>query len=352
MSVQPERILMLRKELLIILLVSFCSVFSKATNIKGRIEIDESWEPIIYLSLINSFDDLNTASYDFLIYEAEIDSLGFFEIRDLKIPKDERIYRLHICKKGDPVSTIIIGGKDENFVHFIMKNNDSINLRINADFPAFQNSIIKGHSANQSLRELFKLRKNLHSPPKLPSVQNRQFIRDQVLEDYYTMADTSSHTIIQLITMYFVNESFASSDQIDLMEKIHAKTLASDTSSPYYEAFLNELTYIKYQTNTSSKNKFYWLLLIVVSLILIGMLVLRQFSKKKQPPGFKNDYSELISQLSVQEKRVLDLLKESKSNKEISQELHIEVSTVKSHLNKIYSRLGVTNRKEIINSEW
>ncbi|MCP4180496.1 MAG: hypothetical protein GY756_22265, partial [bacterium] len=141
---------MLRKELLIVLFVSFCYVYSNATNIKGRIEIDVSWEPLIYLSVINSFDVLNTASYDFLIYQAELDSRGYFEILDLDIPKDERIYRLHICKKGDPVSTIIIGGKDENFIHFIMKNNDNINIKINVDSPAFQNSIIKGHPANNS----------------------------------------------------------------------------------------------------------------------------------------------------------------------------------------------------------
>jgi DNA-binding NarL/FixJ family response regulator len=46
------------------------------------------------------------------------------------------------------------------------------------------------------------------------------------------------------------------------------------------------------------------------------------------------------------------LLKKGRSNKEIAQELHIEVSTVKSHLNKIYSRLGVKSRKEIVNTEW
>jgi len=55
--------------------------------------------------------------------------------------------------------------------------------------------------------------------------------------------------------------------------------------------------------------------------------------------------------LSNQEKKVFNLLKKGKSNKEISSELHIEVSTVKSHLNKIYSRLGVKSRKEIIDKE-
>ncbi len=42
----------------------------------------------------------------------------------------------------------------KKYIFFIMKNNDSINIRINSDFPAFQNSIVEGHSANRSLRKL------------------------------------------------------------------------------------------------------------------------------------------------------------------------------------------------------
>lgn len=350
MPIQTEKILMIKRFLCVICFLGLSPAFSKTTNIKGQLEIDNSWETLIYLSVVNSFDDLNTTSYDFLIAQAEIDRQGYFEINNLEIPKDDRIYRLHICKKGDPVSTIIIGGKDENFIHFIMKNGDSIQVEMNTKTPAFQYCIVKGHPANESLRALFQLRKDLNSPPELPSAQSRQFLREQVLEHYSTIADTSSHAIIQLITMYFINESFASSDRLALMEKIKAKTQASDTSSPYYKAFTDELTFMKYQKKTSSKNKYIWFISIAVLLIIIGIIVIELLAKKKPSIRIENDSSKLIEQLSIQERRVHNLLKEGKSNKEISQELHIEVSTVKSHLNKIYSRLGVKTRKEIINS--
>lgn len=92
-----------------------------------------------------------------------------------------------------------------------------------------------------------------------------------------------------------------------------------------------------------------WYLMIVIVLVIAIVVILFQRSgKTKKLAGATVD----LSQLSVQEKRVLDLLKEEKSNKEIAQELHIEVSTVKSHLNKIYSRLGVKSRKEILHREW
>lgn len=54
------------------------------------------------------------------------------------------------------------------------------------------------------------------------------------------------------------------------------------------------------------------------------------------------------SNLSIWERRIFQMISKEKSNKEISEELHIEVSTVKSHVSSIYSKLGVRSRKELI----
>ena len=52
--------------------------------------------------------------------------------------------------------------------------------------------------------------------------------------------------------------------------------------------------------------------------------------------------------LTVQERKVFDLLKEGRSNKEIAEEFSVSVSTVKSHVNNIFSKLGVKSRREIM----
>ncbi|CAN0606043.1 unnamed protein product, partial [Ectocarpus sp. 12 AP-2014] len=59
--------------------------------------------------------------------------------------------------------------------------------------------------------------------------------------------------------------------------------------------------------------------------------------------------SKLLKSLSIQERKIYSLLKEGKSNKEISEEYNIGVSTVKSHVSSIYTKLSVKSRKEIIN---
>jgi len=50
----------------------------------------------------------------------------------------------------------------------------------------------------------------------------------------------------------------------------------------------------------------------------------------------------------VQERKVYALLREGYSNKEIAGDLAVSVSTVKTHVNNIFSKLGVTSRKEIL----
>jgi DNA-binding CsgD family transcriptional regulator len=55
---------------------------------------------------------------------------------------------------------------------------------------------------------------------------------------------------------------------------------------------------------------------------------------------------DLLAVLTSKEVLVLRLLAESKTNKEIAAELYIELSTVKTHVNNIYGKLSVSNRKE------
>lgn len=56
-----------------------------------------------------------------------------------------------------------------------------------------------------------------------------------------------------------------------------------------------------------------------------------------------------VQLLSIRERELCKLLLEGQSNKEIADNLFITEGTVKSHLNKIFKKLGTTNRVEVIN---
>jgi LuxR family maltose regulon positive regulatory protein len=57
----------------------------------------------------------------------------------------------------------------------------------------------------------------------------------------------------------------------------------------------------------------------------------------------------LVEPLTEREIEVLRLVAAGLSNPEISEELYIAVSTVKSHINHIYGKLAVENRVQAIN---
>ena len=57
----------------------------------------------------------------------------------------------------------------------------------------------------------------------------------------------------------------------------------------------------------------------------------------------------LVNPLSEREYDVFKQIFSQKTNSEIAEELYVSINTVKTHLKNLYSKLGVTNRKEALN---
>jgi ATP/maltotriose-dependent transcriptional regulator MalT len=64
--------------------------------------------------------------------------------------------------------------------------------------------------------------------------------------------------------------------------------------------------------------------------------------------GEKSKYEDILEPLSERELDILHLIATGRSNKEIADLLVIAVSTVKSHINNVYSKLGVRNRIQAV----
>ncbi len=59
-----------------------------------------------------------------------------------------------------------------------------------------------------------------------------------------------------------------------------------------------------------------------------------------------NLFIDRLNLLTNRQREIFDLISEGKSNKEIINKLFIELSTLKTHINKIYKTLEISNRKE------
>ena len=92
-------------------------------------------------------------------------------------------------------------------------------------------------------------------------------------------------------------------------------------------------------------------MLIVIALVWI-QIEKNKTSKliahiKNEIESNKPNAESQIEALSVRQKQVFDLIINGKSNKEIMNELSIELSTLKTHINKLYKTMGIDSRKQL-----
>lgn len=80
----------------------------------------------------------------------------------------------------------------------------------------------------------------------------------------------------------------------------------------------------------------------VCTLIFTGVLLTKGKNTLLTP---KNT----VSNLTEREFEIATLILKGKKNREISAFLFVELSTVKTHINNIYKKLGVKNREELFN---
>jgi DNA-binding CsgD family transcriptional regulator len=84
---------------------------------------------------------------------------------------------------------------------------------------------------------------------------------------------------------------------------------------------------------------------IFLLLIVIVWFFVTQKKNSRNSNGNESQLN-LYDSLTSKQQEILQLLGEGKTNKEIAQELFVELSTVKTHINNIYRQLNVGTRKE------
>lgn len=299
-------------------------------HISGRISVDDSWEPILYISHIPTFEEMYYMSNKMIIAKTGIDSLGYFEFNITFLPKVENLYRLHIVKKGDTPATLIIGGKDENHMFLVLNRFTNLHLNTNSSSSPFKKIVFENSSQNNSFQNISNLVYKADSIASESSASKRALIEKQLYSDLLSIADTSSNFLVSLYAIYKSKFESNYSENLDYYNSYVKKW--KNKNNPYYNSFVKQLPI---QNNQR----------VIIAVILSSVLVVIGYFLGKKSI-YKN---RKIKKLSIQERRVYELLLQGASNQEIADRLSIGLSTTKSHVSSIYSKLNVKSRKEIIN---
>jgi DNA-binding CsgD family transcriptional regulator len=320
----------------LILLVSlFNQNLNSQPEIKGNLVIDTSiWAPVAYLSLIPDFDNLYTISNELIIDKAIIDGTGSFTFNTQFLPKEDVLIRFHVSKKGDLPASLIIGGKDENHFFFIANRNSIITIKDTSNSDFVKDIVLEGYLPNHTLQNIDRIANYLDTASFNGPLIKTELIRSAIFEKLRSIADTCSNPLVSLYALYkskydrnySINQQFYKNF---LFKWRHQK-------DSYFLEFRKKLP----SSWTSRINFSIFLGLLSLTIGFLLCLAYIKLFKKKQ---------NLLQDLSVQERKIFALLLEGKSNKEISEILLIGLSTVKSHVNNIYSKLEINSRKDLMN---
>lgn len=88
----------------------------------------------------------------------------------------------------------------------------------------------------------------------------------------------------------------------------------------------------------------YYMAAVVLAALFTGVIIAR----RRHPAPVSEPGNNLFDQLTNKEMQIFLLMADGKTNKEIAAANFVEISTIKTHINHIYAKLQVNNRKEAL----
>ena len=328
----------------------FCQSTYGQYKISGYLITDKP-NKAVYLSVLR-FDEQNHMSEKQIITSVTTDSLGYFEIKGNLLSEQNQYYRIYsnISENSlDFVNTL----KRRNYHNFIFSNKDTIFFPKNNNAIWFNNAENTNHT-DKELRKMIAFENGLKN--EFNNTQNAEVLNETqkiFLNKYKKYCNDSIESPLVSLLAYsrIKNEIGKLDDDYNKSPKFYNKVLSklktNYGNSSYYLQFREEimsLTHEKLKRKYVFQRNFnYFLLFILTILILLFIKVLKLNKLLK-----KQHLSETILNLTEQERKITDLILEGKTNKEIALSLFISLSTVKTHLTKIYAKLKVANRQQVI----
>ncbi|WP_245946327.1 helix-turn-helix transcriptional regulator [Marinirhabdus gelatinilytica] len=310
----------------------------------------------VYLSMIEDYRKLSGVYHEQIIAKVKPDSLGNFSFAGTNLPDENKMYRIHAdtCKETDQNLSHITGHcKNSEEIVFVANNTTTLAL----PFSFEQEMFCKVVSNNEKAKTFLKI-DSLKNDMRFAFSNYRSEANRKVnTEKWFSILQNYGEQLQEPLAELYIY-SFLS----DRRSILHSYYLADLKQNPYYDNLLERLQESYPDTqytrqyeaelksdrfliseNEPEKSLPWWAYALggVCLLSIVGNFYF--FGKARKQKAM----AEGKATLTQQENNVLELILQQKSNKEIATELFVSVSTVKTHINSIYKKLGVSSRNEV-----
>lgn len=338
-------------QVVFIVLCLLVSISGKAQFLfEGQVDAAD-WNGQAYLSEISDYRKLEGVFNEQLIQRVEIDSFGVFRFIGDDLPTQNRLYRIHVdrCASYEQEVNHFTGNCEHSKAMIIIANNrDTITMPQGFEQEIFCQAISTNEATNAILKVDSLMEAMKYDFVGLRSETATDKLLNQWFDRFYELGESSDPLVGVYIyskltdrsTIFYdhYKQNITGTDYFNnLANRLESKYADLPLTRQYQQEFQADIFSFESTADNEGGNGFLYAGLISSLLLIIAIY----WYGRKRPGKVKH------GNLTEQEKRVYDLIKAGKTNKEIAAELFISHSTVKSHVNNIYRKLGVTSREEI-----
>lgn len=307
-----------------------------------------------YLCIVDDYNKRALFLTEQILQESKIDSLGKFIFKGEFLKLQNRIYKIYINNCNENITNykhLLNQCDDSQSILFIANNSDQIYFPLN-DLSQMLCSLEYSNPQNIAINKIDSLQESLLGDLQntKSDVQRKLIYKNHFLK-LQNYSKTFNEPLVELYSfhLYANNESFSRDYYLNDLkkskyyDKLLQKLEKNYAHTTYTNKFKEELNKDRYPLLKSKTNIFRYLTYLFGLLLLFSFgLNIFLFSKKNQQQKII-DYKTV---LTSQEQKVFKLMNEL-SNKEIADTLFVSLSTIKTHINNIYSKLSIQSRKEI-----
>jgi len=302
--------------------VFFSLTLNGAYEIKGQINMKGEWQSQIFLATIDKLGNYYRADAEYIVNSTSIDEDGNFVMKGDNLPAYDQFYRLYLIKEAHSEfnACLFVGGDEHNFIHLLLNNDSQLELNAAMDsYAPFGDYQLSGDHGNELMKSISEIVYPSYHFYEIKFPSELQFTENKLNQDLFNFADSCTNALVALAAIN--NTDYE---------------MYYDTHQAQYEKMSERMLSWKYLS-------FLFLGISLALMYWVYKLKTNQTSLTEHISTPKVDY-----QFTPQEEKILSLISAGKSNKEIASELFIELSTVKSHINKLYAKMKVSSRGEAI----